>query len=264
MKNTWFYSLAILGILLTSCKKDDSNTPDKTTTSTPVPNVPVYGIAKDSTYDGTPANTVVRLFEYNSAKQLVKIRYKYGTSTTYSTDIDSIYYNGSGQPYLIYAVTVNQFGNWYVNLQRNFYYNSDNSLSSVRTLDLNDDTNNDTLTFVYNAGKIFTIYDYMTGSIDTASSIVYTNNNPTSLVYNSEAITINTDATAINPYYGVPDIQKTSFVDFITYNNLTTAYPTLDVNNQYEDLTYTYSNGRVSTIVDNIDEVTTVITYKEL
>ena len=84
-----FVALIIsISFLTVSCDKSNNpspySAPPASPTSTVVVSHSVYLVSKDSTYDSTPANTIVRLFEYDSIKKIVRVNYKMAGSNTIS------------------------------------------------------------------------------------------------------------------------------------------------------------------------------------
>lgn len=274
MKKSLFISAALLGVLFTSCKKEDEEVPATTTTTTPTP---TYLISLDSmTSSDTNESTRVRKFSYNSSKKLIKVEYKYLPSLTYS-NYDTLVYSSGGQ-----LVSINNYsvGNTVTpNKTYGLNYNGSAQISTVDESGLDYKNSPATPyarlhTYSYTSGKItgmLSVYTLGGNKNDTITNIVYTGNNISSLIYNNNAITATVDLTAPNPYYGL-GLDPTEFIDMANQNNITQAYSTVDPTKIVVNQTYTYANGRVATMTktevdtDVNPPVTTIyttfITYK--
>lgn len=262
MKKKLILTATVIGALFYSCKKDSPNTTNtnnnNNTSTTTV-------MAKDSsTQSGSPNSTEVREFFYNSSKVLVKVKFKYGTSTTY-TNYDTIIYNGSGQISTVNSYSPSGLSTYSLSSTTTYNYTSGNLTSVVGP--------RDTLTLVYTGGKITTIYQAQQGnsSIDTITSITYTGSNATSLVYDGTAATAVIDITASNPYYGgYFAFSSSDFTNLLNQNNMTSAYATANSSMVLTTRTYTYStSNRVITKVETDNSgtpktTTTYITYESL
>jgi hypothetical protein len=106
---SFFVLVFSISFFTISCDKSSSSTPfaapPASPTSTVVTSPPVYLVSKDSTYDATPANTTVRLFEYDSNKKIVRVNYKMAGSNTIG-QFDTIIYNVAGQISGVYKYNV--------------------------------------------------------------------------------------------------------------------------------------------------------------
>jgi len=253
MKIYIFYTAIIIAALIASCKKDNTT---KTTTNNNNNNNSTTNtvLAKDSIYNGTPSNTQVRLYEYDNSKRLVKIKYYSGTPSTYNS-FDSIFFDVNGNVSKVINFTA---GVTPMPTDTAIYSYSSGALLSIVS-------STDSIYLFYASGKVSQYYHYYQGGThrDTIASIVYTNNNASSVVVDRTPETINTDLTAADPYFGVHFLIP-NLSDLINPNNITTVYPTATPGTKVIDQTYTYSNGKVSRIVDNKNILTKDITYKTL
>jgi len=264
----------VIGALFASCSKDESTptpaagggggggTPPPTTT---------YLISQDSTYNNTNIyDTKVRKFEYNSNKKLVKVMYKWGTSTTFN-EYDTIYYNTNGQVskverYLVgipTATTVNTYTYLLNNLIAVLEVGINNNGPYTRTR-----------SFTYSGGKAisqnvdYTVGSNSNGGPENIKSITYSGNNVSSAnIYMDMGagfqwipITLTSSTTAPNPYYGL-NYDSEDFINLFNQNNILKAYITASPTDIFVDNTYTYSNGRVATIDDASEGRLSYITY---
>jgi len=264
MKTKLFFSLLILASVFYSCKKSDSGT-------TTIP-TPVYGIAKDSMYTSTANQTTVREYDYNTNKQLIRVRFKYGTSTTYNQR-DTIIYNSSGQ---IASVLTFQSGSSTAQQTDTYNYTSGILTSVNETGTNNNGAYAFTRTYTDSAGKLNSVTINYTSGTNTQNNgpqnikyITYSSNNMNkAYLVGYGAATATADLTAPNPYYGL-NYNSSDFIDMVNQNNILTAYLTAMPSTLLVSNTYTYANGRVATINSaatqgNSTASTTVITYKTL
>lgn len=268
MKKSLFISAALIGALVTSCKKEEDPAPTTTTTPT---STSTYLISMDSTTTTEVGqSTRVRKFSYNSSKKLIKVEYKYLPSSTY-TNYDTLIYNVNGTLSCTYNYSV---GNSTANSSNVLYYNGSGELTSI------DETGTDystsppvafakTHTFTYASGKISTMTSVYTSgangnSNDTLTDFVYVGNNISTLIYNGMPVTATVSTTAPNPYYGLGS-DPTDFIYMVNQNNILTAYLTADPTQIFENNSYTYADGRVSIITsdktDNNGTPYTNVTY---
>jgi hypothetical protein len=244
----------VVGSLFTSCTKD-------TTPGTTV-------LAKDSTYDGDPNDAKVRTFEYNSSHQLIKVLYRYGTTPAYS-QYDTIIYSTN-----ITEVETFDVGNSTAMTTSNYYYTS-NTLDSINKVGDNGSPYNLSTSFSYALGKLTTIrkiYNVGTsgggGSPDSIKNIVYAGGNfSTGTLYQGgssvgTAISVTAETTAANPYYGLIFGGTDDILDLFNANNITSVFPTGAPGSAFVTMSYTYSGGRVATIVNG--GLTTTLTYTTL
>lgn len=291
MKTKFLFATLIFGAFFTSCSKDDSSpTPAASGGGggTPTPTT-TYLIAQDSTYDNSNINnTQVRLFEFNSSKKLVRVQYKWGTSTTFN-QWDTVYYNVSGK---VSKVEKYNTGNSSAQVT-NIYNYTGSDLTSVNESGIQYVDSSGTYvphafarirSFTYSGGKVISqsiVYTVGSGSSnggpENINSMVYTNNNLSSANIQMDMgsglqwypITITNSSTAPNPYYGL-NYDSADFINLFNQNNITqvsiTGPPAITL---FVD-TYTYLNGRVATIVDtDLTSTpnrirTTYITYQAL
>lgn len=278
MKTKIIFSVLALGALISSCKKEETTTAiTKTVTTNTVtvnPNL-TYLISKDSShYGGSAGNSKVRLFEYNNSKKLVRVKYKNGTAKTYS-DYDTIYYNNAGQ---ISKVETYATGSVTAKAINVYHYTAD----FLTTVDETGTNGNGayvrTRTFA-GSGKVVSemTVEYTTGSgpntlesPDGISSVQFSSNNISSLSSTSEGpyyIVVTADKTAPNPYYGL-NYKSDDFFNMFNPNNILKMV--LAGSTTIADYSYTYANGRVSSISNaittstRIDDLVTDITYKGL
>ena len=188
--------------MVASCKKKETETiiDDAPTPKPP----PTYVISKDSTVEGSSIR--VGVYEYNSSKKLVRVKYKLGTSTNYTVR-DTVIYNTNGQ---VSQVNTIETGSLTPLATRNYSY-TENLLNSVN------ETGTDagspyvrTRSFTYIAGLLSTIsVNYSVGSTspgkpENFTAIVFSGNNIASAnIAGQGAITFSTSTTAPNPYYGL-------------------------------------------------------------
>lgn len=228
----------IIGTIF-SCKKKGTDTPACTTL-----------ITKDSSVMNS--TTTVRDFKYNTDKKLVRVNYtiKNGNNTT--TDYDTISYS---TPTQISVLKRYHFGSE-VPFETNTYTYTGGLITNVNEVGVNNNG-------PYNRDRKFTYTNnvisemnviYNTGSNDGEpihiKNIVVKNGNLASgfLVDENADITIATDLTAPNPYYGL-FFESSNFLDFFCQNNVTAIYPSLMPNNKIEENSYLYTlEKRVSTI----------------
>jgi hypothetical protein len=253
MKKINFLILAALiaaPFFFSSCKKKKDD-------PTPVnggnqPNCTTLLVQEDVVYTGGSARSPMRkAYKYNANKMLVKIEYSFdpGYAVNYW---DTIVYNGSGE-----IATVES-------------YNTAVATAAV------------TNTYTYTAGKITKInevipapsspsYDrdrvftytsgilsaqtvtYNSGSDPNAgpeniSSIVFTNGNVTSADLGTFGglATVTEETTAANPYYGLNN--NSDILLLFNKNNATSVYSNADPTHPFFTITYTYANGKVSTM----------------
>lgn len=250
------YSVLALMLAVTACQKDD-----ETTSST-------YVISKDSTYNGNANQTMVRLYEYNSSKKLIRVQYKIGTSSTYEAH-DTIYYDGNGRVSKVETYVNGTIEAWTVAV----YSYTSGLLSSVYEVGRNDNgAYSLTRTFTYSGGKLSTLSTaYAIGSSpngppDNFTEVTFTGNNITSVNQTGQGvITATYDVTASNPYYGL-NYKTDYFINLFSQNNILKAYLVSNPTKVFVDNAYTYIDGRVSTVTDSAQDpaVTTKITYKPL
>ena len=255
--------LFILGIIIiasiSSCKKDDkktNNTPGSTVTTV---------LSIDSTTDGT--NIWVKYFDYNSSKKLAKVSYKWGGGATVS-EYDTIYYNVSGQISKVetYNVSTSALIGACI-----YNYTSGVLSSTVETGTNGNGAYERTRTFTYTSGKVSAINVVYTtgagsGEPENFSNVVFTGNNITSADLTGFGnVTVTYETTATNPYFGL-NYDPSDFINMFCQNNILKAYLTLLPTQIFVDNTYTYANGRVSTIVDASSSParTTTLTYKNI
>jgi hypothetical protein len=268
MKTNLILSALLVGTFFSACKKTETKVDEPVVTPTPTPAV-VYGISKDSTYDGTANNTQVRLFTYNSGKKLVRVQYKQGTSTTYGNK-DTLIYNGSGQLSKVESTSKN--GTVTVTSTNTYNYTSD-LLTSVNE---NGSNSNGafirTRTFTYSGGKLSgQAVTYSSGSggsggPENITSIVFSGNNMSSADLTGNGnITFTSETTAPNPYYGL-NLRSDDFINNFNQNNITKGYLTATPTMILLNNTYTYADGRVATITDisKTPNRITVISHKIL
>lgn len=262
MKHLKFLFPVCIGIAfsisISSCKKDDKNS-----SNSPVPTTKTV-ISMDSSYNGNVNETQVRYFDYNSSKKLVKVSYKWGTNTSIN-EYDTVYYNTSGQVSKVERINVNTSSV----IETSIFNYTSGILSSVNETG----TNNNgpfvrTRNFTYTSGKLSALsVTYTTGSgtgePEDFTGIVFTGNNMTSADLTGIGnVTVTFETTALNPYYGL-NYEPSDFINMFCQNNILKAYVTALPTIVFVDNTYTYSNGRVATIVDasNSPSRTTVLTY---
>lgn len=279
MKKSLFISAALIGALVTSCKKEEDPAPTTTGGGTTTPAL-TYLIYMDSTTStDVSQNTEVRRFTYNSSKKLIKVEYKYLPSTTYS-NFDTLVYNSTGQ--LVSNENYTIGGSSSPNRSYGLNYNGSAQISTINEGG-EDYSTSPSVTYAkvhtlsYTAGKLSGMTSVYTlgangNSNDTITNIVYSGDNVASVIYNNMAITATTSTTAPNPYYGL-GLDPSDFIHLVNKNNMLQAYLTADPTLIMQDATYTYANGRVATIVSNewdngvVPNVikrttTTYITYK--
>lgn len=253
MKQLVYFASALL-LTVIACQKDDESTSL------------TYVISRDSIYNGNANDNRVSLYEYNSSKKLVKVQYKYGTSN-YFNGHDTLYYNGSGQVSKVESYYNGASGAISTSL---FTYSS-GVLTAVAETGTNDKGPFAlTRTYSYSAGKLSAITTvYITGSSnsndspDNISEIVFTGDNITSLNLAGQGIVKATyDLTATNPYSGLNNTED--FINLFCKNNILKAFLVSNPSQVFVDNTYTYVDGRVSTITDvsQTPARTTKITYK--
>ncbi len=277
-------SALVIGVLYTSCSKDESS-PAPTAGGggggggNPTPTT-TYVIAQDSTYDNANTNnTQVRIFEFNSSKKLVKVSYKWGTSTTFN-QWDTVYYNAGGK---VSKVERYSTGNPVANMVNNYtYVGNDLTLVNESGIDNNSNAYTRTRTFTYSAGKaisqnvVYTVGSGNNGGPENINSITYSGGNMASANIELDLgnglqwvpITLTSSTTAANPYYGL-NYSSDDFLNLFNPNNVLKAYVTAfpnDPNYLFVDNSYTYSNGRVATITDSSqgNSRITFITYQGL
>ena len=267
MKTKFLCSVLVLSAFIFSCKKKDT-TPDPNTGGGGTP-APTYVISKDSTYDGTANNTQVRIFEYNSNKKLVKVKQKYGTMAAFN-NWDTIIYNNSGQ-----VAKVESYTSGLSAAQKTCTYTfTGGYLANVVEAGKNDSgAYVRTRNFTYVSGKLSAVsLTYTTGKDDknggpsNMTAIVFNGNNISSAdLTGYGVVTITSDLTAANPYYGLY-FDSEDFINLFNQNNILKAYLAATPTQIFVDNTYTYADGRVATVVDASQSParTTVITYKSL
>lgn len=267
MKSKLILSSLVIGALFSSCKKEETTPDPGTGGGTPTT---TYLISTDSTTDGNVSNTQVRAFTFNSSKKVVKVKYKYGTSTTFDS-YDTVSYNTSGQ-----VSKVEQFniGNSIAS-ETNTYNYTTGQLTSVNESGTNSNgAYVRTRTFSYTSGKITAqTVVYTTGSgtgePENITSIGYTGNNMTSASIDIGGtiypVTVTYDLTAGNPYYGL-NYDASDFINMFSQNNILKAYVTAIPTQIFADFSYTYTNGRVATYTDVAQTTprTTYVSYQAL
>ena len=244
MRNYVILGICIIGVVFGSCKK-------KSKDETPAPPSLTYVLTKDSSYSNNN-NQYVKKFDYNSSKKLVKVSYKYGSSTSY-TDYDTIYYNSSGK---VSKVESYYAGNS-VPVSVNTYNYTSDVLTSVHETGVNNNGAYDrTRTFTYSGGKLATqTVAYTTGSSgdggpENIASVVYTGNNITSAdLTGMGLVTLTWETTAKNPYYGL-NYQSDDLLSMFCQDNALKVYMTSDPTQVFMDRSYTYADGRVATITE--------------
>lgn len=254
MKRIIILSLTLLSLLTTSCKKKET-TPEETPTTTGSPTL-TYLIGKDSvptvTSGTVTTDGLVRKFEYNSAKKLVRVWYKSGTNVTYNSR-DTVYYNGSGQ-----VSKVERYHTGSSTVQESKIYNyTSGVLASVNETGTNSNgAYVRTRIFSYTSGVLsaqtvtYTSGSSDGGGVDNFTSAVFSNGNLVALnITGVGAVTATYATTAPNPYYGL-NYDPEDLINMFCSHNILQAYPNSNPTSYFVDNTYTYLNGRVATISD--------------
>jgi hypothetical protein len=253
---SFFVLVFSISFFTISCDKSSSSTPfaapPASPTSTVVTSPPVYLVSKDSTYDATPANTTVRLFEYDSNKKIVRVNYKMAGSNTIG-QFDTIIYNVAGQISGVYKYNV---GSTILQASNVMTYSS-GLLTSVAEMGNNGSPFVRTRTFIY-SGNLPTsqtvVYTSGAGILttipDSLTNIIFTGNNISSLVAGSLPITLTFDTTAYQSHITTL-FNETSFIDLFNKNNLSSISLTSTPGFNVLNYTYSYLNGRVSQIISS-------------
>jgi hypothetical protein len=250
------------GLSFSGCKKDD---PD------PDPVIPactnVISQEVEIYDDGANVDTTTKVYIYNANKKLVKITYAYNSNPV--SNFDTIAYNASGE---ITTVKKYSVGNP-TPFETNTYTYTSGRITSVIEEGNNGAPYNRTRTFTYNGSGVLTDQDvvYNSGSSsgdgpENINSIVFTGGNPTAADLGFSfggTVTLEYDLTASNPYLGLNNDAE-DILKMFPANNVTTAFPDASPGTPFFTRSYTYANGRVSTITETDGgggSTTTTITY---
>jgi YD repeat-containing protein len=236
MKIKSILALAVVGSILslTSCKKDSTGGT-------------VNLLVEDSLHDGDPNDVQIRVFEYNTSHQLVKVKYRYGTSTTYSS-YDTIKYSG-GHP--IYVLSYN--GGASATDSSHYYYTGDvldSSNSGGSSYDMTNIFHYSSSTHKLDSVNIVNYVGSGSGPSSIGHIVFAGDNFSTAIAYTPTpvAVTISVD-THPNPYYGLIFKESNDPLILFNKNNVTGI-----TNVPYNARTYTYnSDGTVATITDGGD-----------
>ncbi len=247
MKTKIIFSSLLIGSLISACNRKDDQFPS----SLPViVNLPTNHISKDSSYDSNPINTTVSLYLYNINKQLVKIKVKKGTSSTYD-EHDTLYYNSNNQ---VSKVERYVTGNFTPDKTNTYNYTA-NILTSI-----NESGSNDngfyvrSRTYTYTSGKLSSqSVVYTTGSgtgePENINSITFDANNLFTVdIVGVGSVFLTTDYSTPNPYYGL-NVNPEEILEMFNPNNVLMAFETASPTNIFVNNTYTFANGRVTKIV---------------
>ncbi|MFO0321281.1 MAG: hypothetical protein ACK504_02505 [Bacteroidota bacterium] len=265
MKTKFILTLTVLSLVFASCKKKETDTPaDPTPTPTPSP---TYVISKDSTVEGSSIR--VGVYEYNSSKKLVRVKYKLGASTNYTVR-DTVIYNANGQ---VSQVNTLATGSLTPLATSNYSYNG-NLLTSVNeTVTDGGSPYVRTRSYTYTAGLLSTIsVNYSVGSPspgkpENFTAIAFLGGNISSANLTAVgALTFSTSTAAPNPYYGL-NFRSDDILNNFNQNNVLSVFVTASPSTIIISYTYTYADGRVITINEskplNPNRVTTIL-YKTL
>ncbi len=237
------FPLLVASAIFASCKKDEDTTP---TTGTSPATTKKTVISKDSTTENG-INVLVRVFEYDSADRLVKIKFKDTTNTTYNR-YDTVIYNSAGNVERIdnYSLGV-QTGTISTMYSGNNVTQIASSVGDTLKITYVNDTISTLISAFGSSGGTITRDTLTAFGFDSKGNAISLNLRGTRVPSPFTSLNITTQANTSynNPYYG-NYINIEDWYDILNPNIFVSSYITEDPSKKSLERSYTfYANNFV-------------------